>query len=90
MLQVPMSQRWPRSRQDDPCSVAYHDIHHFMPAIPSYRLRKAHHGLPADLALRRIKWPEAIASFGLKLWDEEAKRLVPFPKERGVVGVPAE
>ncbi len=72
------------------CNIAYHDIHHFMPAIPSYRLRIAHHGLPEHLALRRIKWPEAIASFGLKLWDEEAKRLVPFPKERGAVGVPAE
>ena len=72
------------------CNIAYHDIHHFMPSIPSYRLRKAHHGLPEHLALRRIKWPEAIASFRLKLWDEEAKRLVPFPKAPDASAIPAE
>lgn len=65
------------------CNIAYHDIHHFMPSIPSYRLRKAHHNMPPDLALRRIKWPEAISSFRLKLWDEEQKRLVPFPVSAG-------
>ncbi|KMW57602.1 Fatty acid desaturase [Candidatus Rhodobacter oscarellae] len=72
------------------CNIAYHDIHHFMPAIPSYRLRKAHHGMPEHLALRRIKWPEAFASFRLKLWDEEAKRLVPFPKSPKAAAIPAE
>lgn len=72
------------------CNIAYHDIHHFMPSIPSYRLRKAHHGMPEHLALRRIKWPEALASFRLKLWDEEAQRLVPFPKVEKRVAVPAE
>ena len=72
------------------CNIAYHDIHHFMPTIPSYRLRKAHHGLPDHLALRRIKWPEAIASFRLKLWDEDAKRLVPFPKDSATAAIPAE
>ena len=61
-------------------NIAYHDIHHFMPAIPSYRLRKCHHNLPAEFALRRIGWQEAIRSFRLKLWDEDQARLVPFPK----------
>jgi len=71
-------------------NIAYHDIHHFMPAIPSYRLRKAHHNMPEHLALRRIQWPEALSSFSLKLWDEDAKRLIRFPKDRGAVTVPAE
>ena len=73
-------------------NIAYHDIHHFMPTIPSYRLRKAHHGMPEHLAAqqRRIKWPEALASFRLKLWDEEQGRLVPFPKSRQMAAVPAE
>lgn len=72
-------------------NIAYHDIHHFMPTIPCYRLRKAHHGLPEHLALRRIKWPEAIASFRLKLWDEEQGRLVPFPKNKTAMStIPAE
>lgn len=72
------------------CNIAYHDIHHFMPSIPSYRLRKAHHGMPEALTLRRIKWPEALRSFRLKLWDEDAKRLIPFPKTPAVAAVPAE
>jgi omega-6 fatty acid desaturase (delta-12 desaturase) len=73
------------------CNIAYHDIHHFMPSIPSYRLRKAHHGLPEHLALRRIGWPEALASFRLKLWDEERKCLTPFPKRaESAAAVPAE
>ena len=61
-----------------------------MPAIPSYKLRKAHHGMPEGFGQRRIKWPEAVASFRLKLWDEEAKRLVPFPKESQTAAIPAE
>ena len=60
-------------------NIAYHDIHHFMPTIPSYRLRKCHHAMPEDFGMRRIRWPEALRSFRLKLWDEEQERLVPFP-----------
>jgi omega-6 fatty acid desaturase (delta-12 desaturase) len=40
--------------------------------------------------MRTIRWPEAIRSFTLKLWDEEAGRLVPFPRETVRVAVPAE
>ena len=72
-------------------NIAYHDIHHFMPTIPSYRLRKCHHNLPDEFALRRIRWPEALRSFRLKLWDEDQGRLVPFPKASRHSGVvPAE
>lgn len=72
-------------------NIAYHDIHHFNPAIPSYRLRKCHHAMPAEFAMRRIRWPEAIASFGLKLWDEESARLIPFPNTRpATAALPAE
>lgn len=71
-------------------NIAYHDIHHFNPRIPSYRLRKCHHAMPAEFAMRRIRWPEAIASFRLKLWDEDRARLVPFPKQRNPAAIPAE
>ncbi len=71
-------------------NIAYHDIHHFNPAIPSYRLRKCHHAMPPEFAMRRIRWPEALRSFRLKLWDEDAARLVPFPRRASPVVVPAE
>ncbi|MAX74434.1 fatty acid desaturase [Alterinioella nitratireducens] len=61
-------------------NIAYHDIHHFNANIPSYRLRKCHRALRDEYGLRVIKWPEALRSFTLKLWDEEHERLVPFPR----------
>lgn len=72
--------------------IAYHDIHHFNPAIPSYRLRRCHRALREVVPMRTIRWPEALRSFTLKLWDEEEGRLVPFPKsaERAARAVAAE
>ncbi|WP_164661182.1 fatty acid desaturase [Tropicibacter sp. Alg240-R139] len=60
--------------------ITLHDIHHFNARIPSYRLRACHYSLPPEVAPRRIKFPEAIGALNLKLWDEDNKRLVPFPK----------
>ena len=71
-------------------NIAYHDIHHFMPAIPSYRLRKCHFALPPELEMPRIEWPEALRSFRLKLWHEDEGRLVPFPQTPRGAAVPAE
>lgn len=68
-------------------NIAYHDIHHFNANIPSYNLRRAHRALRADYDLPVIRWPEALRSFTLKLWDEEGERLVPFPK--ATAGAPA-
>jgi omega-6 fatty acid desaturase (delta-12 desaturase) len=61
-------------------NIAYHDIHHFNPRIPLYNLRACHRALRAEMDIRTIRWPEALRAFRLKLWDEEAGRLVPFPK----------
>ena len=61
-------------------NIAYHDLHHFNPAVPSYRLRRCQKELPAHLQMHDvIRWPEALRSLRLKLWDEERGRLVPFP-----------
>lgn len=60
--------------------ITLHDIHHFNARIPSYRLRKCHYGLAPEFAPRRIGFREAVAALNLKLWDEDAGRLVPFPK----------
>ncbi len=62
-------------------NIAYHDIHHFNANIPSYRLRKCHRALRDQYEVQTIRWPEAIRSFTLKLWDEDQGRLVPFPRE---------
>ncbi len=62
-------------------NIAYHDIHHFNARIPHYNLRKCHQMIRDEYDLPTIKWPEALRSFSLKLWDEEQERLVPFPRK---------
>ncbi|MEX0284563.1 MAG: fatty acid desaturase [Paracoccaceae bacterium] len=69
--------------------ITLHDIHHFNARIPSYRLRACHYSIPDEYAPRRIKFPEAVAALRLKLWDEEEKRLVPFPKQEQTAGTAA-
>ena len=69
--------------------ITLHDIHHFNARIPSYRLRACHYGLPPEYAPRRIKFGEAVAALNLKLWDEDARRLVPFPPARRLVNTQA-
>jgi len=61
------------------CNIAYHDLHHFNPRIPSYRLRRCHRALRREYGLPVIRWPQAIAAFTLKLWDEDSQKLVPIP-----------
>lgn len=63
-------------------NITCHDLHHFNANIPSYRLRQARYNLPEEWAPRRIGFVEAVKALNLKLWDEEAQRLVPFPKAR--------
>jgi omega-6 fatty acid desaturase (delta-12 desaturase) len=72
-------------------NIAYHDLHHYNPAIPSYNLRRAQKNLPDALKSHdEIGWGEALASFRLKLWDEERRKLVPFPGQRQAAIVAAE
>ncbi len=72
-------------------NIAYHDLHHYNPGIPSYNLRRCQNDLPERLRSHDvIRWPEAIRSFRLKLWDEDAGRLVPFPKTEAARVVAAE
>lgn len=63
-------------------NITYHDIHHFNANIPSYRLRNCHRVLREHYDIPTLRWREAFRSFTLKLWDEDAGRLVPFPKEK--------
>ena len=72
-------------------NIAYHDLHHYNPAIPSYNLRRCQRDLPEHLQSHApIGWRKALRSFTLKLWDEDAGRLVPYPRARDARVVPAE
>lgn len=71
-------------------NIAYHDLHHFNPSIPSYRLRHCQNALPEELkAHEPIRWAQALASFRLKLWDESRQKLVPYPAPNARAAYPA-
>lgn len=61
-------------------NIAYHDLHHLNANIPSYNLKRCHDDLAEHLQSQRIGWIEAAGSFRWKLWDEDAGRMVGFPR----------
>ena len=73
-LALPFPLRWATA------SIGYHHLHHLVSRIPNYQLASLHHQFAAELHPIRIGIREGIAAFRLKLWDEDAGRMVPFPK----------
>jgi omega-6 fatty acid desaturase (delta-12 desaturase) len=63
-------------------NIGYHHIHHLASRIPNYRLREAFESSPLlQMAPRLTLW-SSLKSARLKLWDEELKRMVGFPKRQ--------
>ena len=61
-------------------NIGYHHIHHLASRIPNYRLREAFESSPLlQIAPRLTIWT-SLKSARLKLWDEELRRMVGFPK----------
>jgi omega-6 fatty acid desaturase (delta-12 desaturase) len=63
-------------------NIGLHHIHHLDSAIPSYRLQAclvAHQELQRS---QRFTFRESLSYTRLKLWDEEQRRMVPFPSTR--------
>lgn len=63
-------------------NISYHHLHHLNAKIPFYRLPEAMAGIPetqnppnTSLHPRDMR-----ACFRLKLWDEDARRMVPLPR----------
>lgn len=61
-------------------NIGYHHIHHLAIRIPNYRLREAFESTPLLRQAPRITIWSSLKSARLKLWDEEAQRMVGFPK----------
>jgi acyl-lipid omega-6 desaturase (Delta-12 desaturase) len=66
-------------------NISYHALHHFNPRIPSYRLRYCFRALRDPFGIPSLGWRGALNAFTLKLWDEQAQRLVPFPPQATTV-----
>jgi omega-6 fatty acid desaturase (delta-12 desaturase) len=61
----------------------FHHVHHLSAKIPNYRLREAHESHAMFRRTPVITPRSSIATFRLKLWDTESRRLVRFPKLSG-------
>ena len=56
----------------------FHHVHHLSARIPNYRLRAAHEQQPLFAQTPVVTPRSSIAALRLKLWDEDAGRLVRF------------
>jgi acyl-lipid omega-6 desaturase (Delta-12 desaturase) len=61
-------------------NIGYHHIHHLASRIPNYRLRECFESSELLQAAPRLTIWSSLKSARLKLWDEEAGRMVGFPK----------
>ena len=63
-------------------NIGYHHVHHLSPRIPNYNLERCHNSHPIFLAVKPITLWESFKSLGLRLWDDEQKKLVGFGRIR--------
>jgi acyl-lipid omega-6 desaturase (Delta-12 desaturase) len=59
-------------------NIGFHHIHHLAPRIPNYRLPKAYREQPLLRGVDRLTLLASLRSLRLRLYDEDARRLVGF------------
>ncbi len=64
-------------------NIGYHHIHHLSSRVPNYRLRECFESDPRLRAAPRLTLRDSMACARLKLWDEDARRMVGFPRRAG-------
>src|SRR3954453_1936214 len=60
-------------------NIGFHHVHHLNPRIPNYHLQRAHDGQSVLRAVPGVSLVDGLRATRLKLWDEHAERLVPWP-----------
>lgn len=65
--------------------IGVHHVHHLYSRIPFYHLPKVLKDFPELAEVRRITLWESLKCINLRLWDEDAKRLVSFSEARMAV-----
>lgn len=60
-------------------NVVYHNLHHLQSGIPFYQLHDAHQELKRHYNYQTYGLSEIWDMLDCKLWDEELKKLVPYP-----------
>ena len=60
-------------------NIGFHHIHHLAPRVPNYRLEECFRSHPRLRETRWITLRSSLKSASLRLWDEDARRMVSFP-----------
>ena len=63
-------------------NIGLHHIHHLNPRIPNYKLQQVLDTHPQLRQVPTLTLWQSLRCVRLTLWDERARRLVPFPKRR--------
>jgi omega-6 fatty acid desaturase (delta-12 desaturase) len=66
-------------------NIGFHHIHHLSPRIPNYRLEKCYREQPVFQSVQRITLLGSLRTLRLRLYDEQARRLVGFRAARAAV-----
>jgi omega-6 fatty acid desaturase (delta-12 desaturase) len=59
-------------------NIGFHHIHHLSPRIPNYFLESCHRENQVFQAIKPVTFVSSLSSFGLRLWDEDGRKLVGF------------
>jgi omega-6 fatty acid desaturase (delta-12 desaturase) len=70
-------------------NIGYHHLHHMATRIPNYRLRECFDSNPRLQQVPRLTLWSSLRTARLRLWDEQAQRLVPFSAVAGRVAAGA-
>lgn len=65
-------------------NIGVHHIHHLASRIPFYRLHDVMRDFPELAGIRRLTFFQSLACIKLRLWDEEAKKMVSFADARAI------
>jgi omega-6 fatty acid desaturase (delta-12 desaturase) len=74
--------RLPKVLQFFTGNIGLHHVHHLNPKIPNYKLQRAHDETPIFHSVPWVSLWDGLRAVRLKLWDEDAARLVTWAEDR--------
>ncbi len=63
-------------------NIGFHHVHHLNPKIPNYNLPRAHEEQSMFRSVPSLSFGDGLRAVRLKLWDEQARRLVTWEQAR--------
>ena len=74
--------RLPKVLQFFTGNIGLHHVHHLNPKIPNYNLQRAHDENSIFHDVPKVSFWDGLRATRLKLWDEDAARLVTWAQSR--------